>query len=296
MTVLEKSPYKALEESVVPPKPLVTTLLVLLCLWGFYEFTGHGLLWAKNTAFSGGKFIYQLDHGVFDKMAGMMFWATFVQTSIWHFLGNIYFLWVFGSYVEPRLGNLRFALLVLALIFGGWYLQGMYIGTKSPYLFIGPALLTAGIIGAYLNFFPEKKINPGGQFKSYRIFKREKDPDPSESFGISPWIIILAFIAYEVLMHFLLNKMNVQFDNMSLVTGLGSALLGLVVALVLVMVATSSIGGHPLRRLAVQRYQQLRALDMTHDEAILGAAKLLSIPPEQVKAWVAKGGGPLPQA
>lgn len=295
MAILESSPYKVLDEAVQPVKPVITTVLVLLCLWGFYEFTLHGLLWAKNGALSGGKFMFQLEHGEFVKMLTMMFWATFVQTSLWSFLANIYFIWVFGSLLEPRLGTLRYLTLVLAGIFGGWYLMALDIGKTSQFVFLGPGLVTCALIGGYLIFFPEKKINPGGQLRSYKIFKNDKDPDPAKGFGISPWVIIAVFIAYQILMYHLLTNTPYSFANMKVLPAIETFILGNLVALALVMMATASFGGHPLRRLAVQRYQQLRALDMTHDQAIQGSARLLSVPEEQVKAWVAKGGGPLPQ-
>lgn len=285
-----------LDEAVQPVKPVITTLLVLLCLWGFYEFTLHGLLWAKNGAFSGGKFMFQLEHGEYAKMATMMFWSTFVQTSLWSFLANIYFIWVFGSLLEPRLGTLRYLVVVLAAIFGGWYLLSLDIGKASQFVYLGPGLMTCGIIGGYLIFFPEKKINPGGQLRSYKIFKNEKDPSPAEGFGISPWIVIAIFIGYQILMYYLLTNTPYNFANMKVVPAIECFIMGNLVALVLVMMATAQLGGHPLRRLAVLRYQQLRALDMTHDQAISGSAQLMCVPEEQVKTWVAKGGGStLPQ-
>jgi membrane associated rhomboid family serine protease len=289
MAIHDRSPYKVLDDAVKPVQPVLTTLLVLLCIWGLYEFTTHGLLWAKNNAFSGGKFLFQLEHGEYMKMVNMIFWATFVQTSIWSFIANIYFVWLFGSTLESRLGTLRYLVLVLACIFGGWYLLYMDIGTTSQYVFLGPGILTCGLIGGYLIFFPEKKINPGGQLRSYKIFKNAKDPNPADSFGISPYILIAIFIAYQVAMFHFMTNTPYNFANMKVIPAIATFIIGNLLALVLVMMSTASVGGHPLRRLAVQRYQQLRALDMTHDQAISGSARLLSVPEEQVKSWVAKG-------
>jgi len=296
MAIHDRSPYKVLEDSVKPVKPVITTMLVLLCLWGFYEFTVHGLLWAKNSAFSGGKFLYQIEHAEYAKMLSMMFWATFVQTSLWSFVANIYFIWLFGSTLESRLGTWRYLILVLACMFGGWYLLSMATGSASQYVYLGPGLMTCGIIGGYLIFFPEKKINPGGQLRSYKIFKDHKDPSPAEAFGISPFLVIAVFIAFHVALFHLMTQTPYNFANIKVVPAIETFIVGNLVALVLVMMATASFGGHPLRRLAVQRYQQLRALDMTHDQAISGSARLLCVPEEQVKAWVAKGSGTsLPQ-
>ena len=295
MAILERSPYQVLDDAVKPVKPVVTTMILLLCLWGFYEFTVHGLLWAKNGAFSAGKFYYQVEHGEYLKMITMMFWSTFVQTSLWSFIANIYFIWLFGSTLEPRLGTIRYLMLVLACMFGGWYLIGLDIGRASQYVYLGPGLVTCGIIGGYLIFFPEKKISPGGQLRSYKIFKNEKDRNPAEAFGISPFIVIALFIAYQVALHHFMTNTPYNIANMKVVPAIETFILGNLLALGLVMMATANVGGHPLRRLAVQRYQQLRALDMTHDQAISGSARLLSVPEEQVKTWVARGGATLPE-
>ena len=285
---------KSIQDIVIEAKPWITVMLLLCCLWSFYESYGHSLLWVKNHAFSGGKFIYQLHHGAYAKTFEMMFWSTFVQASIWQLVGNAYFIWVFGSTLETRLGSWRFATLVLVSIFAGWYLLGMSIGAGSESVFIGPGLMTTGIIGGYLIFFPEKKINPRGLLNySYRIFNDEPTPNPADSFGISPWFIIIAFFVYQVVMHFVLNHMPVHFDVLRPLPAIGIFLLGLLVSYLLVTLSTSSIEGNPLKRLAIQRYRQLRSLDMSHDDAIRGSARILAVSPEQVKQWVAKSGGVL---
>src|SRR3990167_6179299 len=173
---------KTVDDTLAPVMPWVTAVLILLCFWGFYDSAGHGMLWAKNHGFALSRFVYQLDHRAYVDMLSMMFWSTFVQLNIWHLIGNTYFLWVFGSTVETRLGNLRFLLLTLVGIFGGWYLLAQHVGFKSEYTFVGPGLLTSGIIGGYLIFFPEKKISPGGAIRrGYQIFHNEPTPNHAES-------------------------------------------------------------------------------------------------------------------
>jgi hypothetical protein len=172
---------------------------------------------------------------------------------------------------------------------------GNEVKSVSPF-FIGPGLLTAAVIGMYLNFFPVKKINPGGQIKSYRLFRDEKDPNPAEAFGISPWWLVVAFVAFEIAMNFSMKDLSVKFSTMTVMSGFSALLCGFVLAFLVVVAATGKLQGNPLKGLAVQRYQQLRKLDMTHDQAITAVSRLLSVPQEQVKQWVSSGGGPLPQA
>lgn len=282
-------------DPVAPVKPWITGFMLILSLILFYQASSHGMLWLKYTAFSPGKFeLFRLQHQYLP-ILNMMLWATFAPVNTWHLFGNAYFLWVFGSLVELRLGTGRFLALVLIAILGGWIMQAYEAGLMSYGLFIGPGLLTASIIGAYLVFFPEKKINPGGTIgRSTKFFKNEPDRDVTAAFGISPWWLITAFVVYQVAMHFILAKMPVGFDNMHLISAIGAFLLGLASCALMVASAAQGVSGNPLKILAVQRYRQLRALDIGHEDAIEGTAKLMSCPVDQVKQWITKGGGALP--
>lgn len=281
---------------VAPVRPWITILILVLCLFMFYQFSSRDMLWLKWSAFAPAKFTLFYSQGKYLQLLGAMFWPTFCQASIWQLIGNAYFLWVFGSLVEVRLGFVRYLCLVLLGIFGGWTMLSYEVGLKSYALFIGPAILTCTLIGAYMVFFPEKKISPGGTIgRSTRFFRNERDPDPSESFGVSPWVILTAFVAYQILMHFLLAAMPVHLDNIRVTPAIVAFLAGLVTSAAMVTIVTGGASTNPLRSMVVQRYQQLRALDLTHDEAIEGASRLMSVPSEQVKQWVSKGGGPLPQ-
>ncbi|GEM_PF-2070469 len=287
--------YQRRPDPIATAKPWVTTALLLLCLFAYFQCASHGLLWLKSSSFVPGKYVlFQMQHR-FVPLLQMMFWATFAQANFWQLLGSCYFLWVFGSLVELRLGLLRYLFLVALSIYGGWAMLAWEAGVHTYGLYVGPGLLTASVIGAYMIFFPEKKINAAGSIgRSTRFFKNEPDPDPREAFGVSPWAIIGAFVVYELVMYFFLGTMHPQFEPMRWLSGLAAFVLGLLTSGALVASAAGGMTGNPLQILAIQRYQQLRSLDISHDEAIEGTARLMSVPVEQVKAWVSKGGGPLP--
>src|SRR5262249_42645857 len=146
-----------------------------------------------------------------------------------------------------------------------------------------------------LIFFPEKKINPGGSIgRSTRFFRNEPDPDPSAAFGVSPWWLLGGFVVYQVAIHFVLMNMAVHFDNMHILAAIGAMAVGLASCALMVVSAAQGVSGNPLKILAVERYRQLRALDLSHDEAVDGTARLMSCPVEQVREWIAKGSGSLP--
>lgn len=283
-------------DPVAPVKPWVTGLMMIALVVLFYQQQqSHSLLWLKYYSFIPSKFELLKSQGQFMPLLNMMFLSTFVSANVVHFLGSAYFLWVFGSLVELRLGYKNFLTLVTLCLLGGWVLQAYDAGLTSYGLFVGPGLLTAGIIGAYMVFFPEKKINPGGTIgRSTRFFKNEPDPDPSAAFGISPWWIVSAFVVFEIAMHFVLNSLPVRFDNMNLAAAAGAFSIGLACCGILVASASHGVSGNPLKILAVQRYRQLRALDISHEEALEGTARLMCCPVEQVKQWISKGSGALP--
>jgi len=287
--------YVRKREVATPVTPWVSATMLIIMLFLLYQSQGHGLLWLKFNSFCPGKFDLYLTQHQYWPMINNMFFAAFCPANIWAMLGNAYFLWVFGSTVELRLGTSKYLSLIAVCLFGGWLIQAYAAGFTSQGLFVGPSLLTAGVIGAYMIFFPEKKINPGGSIgRSTKFFKNEPDPDPSAAFGVSPWWLLIAFVAYQSFIHFMLWNLPVRFDNMTIVAGVGTFLTGLASCGILVAAAAHGVSGNPLKILAIQRYRQLRALDLSHDDAVDGTARLMSCPVEQVREWIAKGSGALP--
>jgi membrane associated rhomboid family serine protease len=74
-----------------------------------------------------------------------------------HFLGNMWFLKIFGSKVEDRMGHGRF--LVFYLLAGG--LASMfyiYFSPRSSMPAIGASGAIAGVMGAYYVLFPRARI------------------------------------------------------------------------------------------------------------------------------------------
>lgn len=76
------------------------------------------------------------------------------HTSIWHLLGNMLFLWVFGPSVEDRFGRLGFAAFYLA----GAALAGLAQIASSPGIVIGASGAVAAVSGAFIVMFPRTRI------------------------------------------------------------------------------------------------------------------------------------------
>ena len=81
----------------------------------------------------------------------------FFHGSFWHFLGNMWFLYIFGDNVECHLGSLRFVGFYLAcgLVSALFhFLLNLY----SPVPTIGASGAIAGVMGAYFLLYPGAKI------------------------------------------------------------------------------------------------------------------------------------------
>ncbi|MEM6916317.1 MAG: rhomboid family intramembrane serine protease [Verrucomicrobiota bacterium] len=84
--------------------------------------------------------------------------SFFLHGGFFHFLGNVYFLLVFGDNVEDTIGHGRFLLLItLATLFGG--LCHVYADPYSTTPVIGASGGVSGIIAFYALAFPKVRIN-----------------------------------------------------------------------------------------------------------------------------------------
>ncbi|WP_022668351.1 rhomboid family intramembrane serine protease [Desulfospira joergensenii] len=81
----------------------------------------------------------------------------FLHGGFWHFLGNMWFLYIFGDNIEGHLGSLRF--LGFYLLCG--LLSGMFHFLLNPVSMvptIGASGAIAGVMGAYFLLYPRSRI------------------------------------------------------------------------------------------------------------------------------------------
>ena len=89
-------------------------------------------------------------------------WATlvtcvFLHGGWMHFLGNMWFLWIFGDNVEDRFGRLGY--LVLYLGCGALASLSHYVtDPMSPVPTIGASGAIAGVMGSYLVSYPHSRV------------------------------------------------------------------------------------------------------------------------------------------
>ncbi len=87
-----------------------------------------------------------------------MFTSMFMHSGFMHIIGNMVFLWVFGDNVEDRMGHARFLLFYLAAGLAAVWAQTLVsLGSYVP--MVGASGAIAGVLGAYLVFYPRSRIN-----------------------------------------------------------------------------------------------------------------------------------------
>lgn len=83
--------------------------------------------------------------------------SQFLHAGFLHIISNMLFLWVFGDNVEERFGPIFFPLIyLLSGITGG--LTQFILSPSSQIPMLGASGAVAGILGAYLVFFPRHKV------------------------------------------------------------------------------------------------------------------------------------------
>ena len=83
--------------------------------------------------------------------------SMFLHGGLWHLLGNMWFLWIFGDNVEDRMGSWKFV---------GFYLLTGVVGAvsqsllmpSSPIPMVGASGAVAGVLGGYVLQFPRARI------------------------------------------------------------------------------------------------------------------------------------------
>ena len=82
---------------------------------------------------------------------------AFLHAGIWHIVGNMLFLFVFGNNVNDRLGHVGYVLLYLGgAIFSGF---GQAFFHPEPIPVVGASGAVAAITGAYMVLFPKTHIH-----------------------------------------------------------------------------------------------------------------------------------------
>jgi membrane associated rhomboid family serine protease len=83
--------------------------------------------------------------------------SMFLHGSLAHLGGNMLFLWVFGNNIEDRLGRLRYLLFYAAAGVAAT-IAHVALQPESTIPVIGASGAIAGVMGAYLIWFPDARV------------------------------------------------------------------------------------------------------------------------------------------
>ncbi|MEW5806165.1 MAG: rhomboid family intramembrane serine protease [Acidobacteriota bacterium] len=83
--------------------------------------------------------------------------STFLHGGIWHIVGNMLFLWIFGNNVEDALGHFKFIFFyfISASVAG---LSQSFTSPDSYIPVIGASGAVAGVLGAYFVLYPHARV------------------------------------------------------------------------------------------------------------------------------------------
>lgn len=87
-----------------------------------------------------------------------LFTSMFMHAGLMHLFGNMLYLWIFGDNVEDRFGKFKYILLYLFSGLAATFSQYLFFpGSNIPN--VGASGAIAGVLGAYILFFPGQKVN-----------------------------------------------------------------------------------------------------------------------------------------
>lgn len=84
--------------------------------------------------------------------------SLFLHAGFLHILSNMWFLWIFGDNVEAAMGSIKYLLFYLACGILASFTQYIFI-TDSFLPMVGASGAIAGVLGAYLKYFPRNSID-----------------------------------------------------------------------------------------------------------------------------------------
>ncbi len=142
--------------------PYVTVLFIgLNILIFFYQsLSGPGL---QYYVYKMGAIPYEITHftsiSSFPRVSPVLALITsmFLHGGIFHLLGNMLYLWIFGNNIEDFLGPFRFVIFYLLSGLGA-SLTHIIFNPNSQVPMIGASGAIAGVLGAYLILYPRARV------------------------------------------------------------------------------------------------------------------------------------------
>lgn len=133
--------------------PIVTYLLVAMNIFVFLAELSGGDDFIERWAFIPHRFN---THPLAEFPT--IFTSMFMHGGWMHLGGNMLYLWIFGDNVEDRLGKIKYLFLYLLSGIAATFAQ-YFVSSQSNIPNVGASGAIAGVLGAYILFFPGQKVN-----------------------------------------------------------------------------------------------------------------------------------------
>lgn len=314
-------------ELLKPPvvKPVLTVVLMLICM--FNTSAKGDFNWFLQHNIAADKVMNGLQSGALPAVITLSILAFTAQMTLWTMPLNILYIWLFGSNTERKLISWRYpvfvlmALVVPAILLGVTNTAGTAGYTQKIF---GPTLMTCFLLGGYLVFKPKKPFKPQ-EWKTpkWQIFNKDTNTNKMVKIPfVNPNVYLGGFAMWSLLQMYLLSTSRQDivsqtgqlwigniyaaltggsvnsnsFQVLQPIAAIGSVLAGALMAYVLVSI-TGSVkykrSASDLQVQAVLQYKELRALDMTHAQAVEGTSKLIGVPADICRDWINKGLQPI---
>src|SRR6266700_4108195 len=86
-----------------------------------------------------------------------IFTSMFLHGDLFHIIGNLWFLWIFGDNIEDRLGHFSYLIFYLLCGFAAAFTHIILnLGSNLPT--VGASGAISGVMGAYLLLYPRAKV------------------------------------------------------------------------------------------------------------------------------------------
>ncbi len=135
--------------------PIINTVLIVVnSLVFFYELTlGDDLpSFIKDYALIPAYFSFSTRHSIYP-----LFTFMFLHSGWLHIIGNMLYLYIFGDNVEDRMGHFKYLIFYLISGLISAFSQTL-ANLHSAIPMIGASGAIAGVLGAYILFFPKSKV------------------------------------------------------------------------------------------------------------------------------------------
>jgi membrane associated rhomboid family serine protease len=122
--------------------------------------------------------------------AASMITSMFLHGGLWHLLGNMLYLWIFGNNVEDAMGHGRFVVFYVICGIAAVLAQALPDPTSTVPM-VGASGAISGVLGAYMLLYPHARVLLGLPL-GFFIFQLGRFP--------AVWVLALWFIM-QLVMH-----------------------------------------------------------------------------------------------